>query len=212
MKKVNGPTPPTEVPFNPLDKKNLGLSVADALLSRPVIPLSSLQHFMGAGVYAIYYVGNFPEYEAISRRNAGEKFAQPIYVGKAVPKGARKGGFGLEATPGPALYSRLQEHAETIGQTNTLDIKDFFCRYLVVDDIWIPLGESLLIEMFSPIWNLVIDGFGNHDPGSGRYNQMKSPWDEIHPGRPWAEKCRENKKTPIQVKEEAREYCGKLKK
>jgi hypothetical protein len=26
-----------------------------------------------------------------------------------------------------------------------------------VDDIWIPLGESLLIEMFSPLWNKVLD-------------------------------------------------------
>lgn len=206
MKKAKGPTPPTEVPFNPLDKKNLGLSVADALLARPVIPLSDLHSFVGAGVYAIYYVGNFPEYEAISRRNSEGKFAQPIYVGKAVPKGSRKGGFGLEAAPGPALYSRLQEHAETIGQTNTLAIKDFFCRYLVVDDIWIPLGESLLIEMFSPIWNLVIDGFGNHDPGSGRYNQMKSQWDELHPGRPWAEKLKTNKKEPSVLKEEVRAY------
>ncbi len=206
MKKSKEATPRTEAPFNPLDKKNLGLSVADALLSRSVVPLDALQPFVGAGVYAIYYVGNFPEYEAISRLNADNKFAQPIYVGKAVPKGARKGGFGLDASPGNALFSRLQEHAETIRQTSTLNITDFFCRYLVVDDIWIPLGESLLIEMFSPIWNLVIDGFGNHDPGSGRYNQMKSQWDELHPGRSWAEKLKANKKLPSELKEEVMDY------
>ncbi len=34
-----------------------------------------------------------------------------------------------------------------------------------------------------------MDGFGNHDPGSGRYEQAKSDWDVIHPGRAWAEKC-----------------------
>ncbi len=54
--------------------------------------------------------------------------------------------------------------------------------------IWIPLGESLLIEISRPLWNYALDGFGNHDPGNGRYNQQKSPWDTLHPGREWAEK------------------------
>ena len=35
---------------------------------------------------------------------------------------------------------------------------------------------------------MVVDGFGNHDPGSGRYNQAKSEWDVLHPGRPWIKK------------------------
>ena len=116
-----GPTPPTEIPFNPLAKKNLGLSVADALLARSVFPLSSLQPFVGAGIYAIYYVGAFPVYTEIARRNIDNKFTQPIYVGRAVPKGARKGGFGFEASPGNVLYLRLLEHAETIGQSPTLE-------------------------------------------------------------------------------------------
>jgi len=64
---------------------------------------------------------------------------------------------------------------------------------LVVDDIWIPLGESLLIEKTRPLWNIVLDGFGNHDPGSGRYNQQQSAWDIIHPGRKWAKKLQEGK-------------------
>ena len=34
-----------------------------------------------------------------------------------------------------------------------------------MDDIWIPLGESLLIEMFVPLWNRILDGFGIHDLG-----------------------------------------------
>ena len=55
-----------------------------------------------------------------------------------------------------------------------------------MDDIWIPLAESLLIERFEPLWNRAIDGFGNHDPGKGRYEQKMSPWDTMHPGRSWA--------------------------
>src|SRR5262249_6824895 len=45
--------------------------------------------------------------------------------------------------------------------------------------------ERLMIRTAAPVWNVVVDGFGNHDPGSGRYNQKVSPWDTLHPGRPW---------------------------
>jgi hypothetical protein len=48
----------------------------------------------------------------------------------------------------------------------------------------------MLIDLFNPVWNKLIDGFGNHDPGSGRYLQKRAPWDELHPGRAWAEKLR----------------------
>jgi hypothetical protein len=112
----------------------------------------------------------------------------PIYVGKAIPIGGRKGELQFDATIGSALYKRLSEHAESIRQVNNLSLPDFKCRYLVVDDIWIPLGESLLIRQFRPLWNVAIDGFGNHDPGSGRHRQQKSPWDVLHPGRSWAER------------------------
>lgn len=178
----------SEIPYNPLDKRSLANSVTKAMLERPVSLLPPSNHFIGAGIYAIYYVGNFPLYSYISKRNKDEQYNQPIYVGKAVPAGARKGGFNLET--GPVLYKRLTEHAESIRQAENLDLNDFRCRYLVVDDIWIPLGESLLIEMFQPIWNKIIDGFGNHDPGSGRANQQKSRWDVLHPGRGWATRLR----------------------
>lgn len=54
-------------------------------------------------------------------------------------------------------------------------------------DLIVPT-EAKLIRMHKPLWNTLIDGFGNHDPGSGRYNQAKSEWDVLHPGRPWAER------------------------
>ncbi|WP_218119560.1 Eco29kI family restriction endonuclease [Roseospirillum parvum] len=68
-----------------------------------------------------------------------------------------------------------------------------------MDDIWIPLGESLLISRFVPLWNKWVDGFGNHDPGGGRYNQERSRWDVLHPGRPWATKCKERKEALAQI-------------
>lgn len=33
------------------------------------------------------------------------------------------------------------------------------------------------------------DGFGNHTPGAGRFQQAKSDWYVLHPGREWAERC-----------------------
>jgi hypothetical protein len=50
--------------------------------------------------------------------------------------------------------------------------------------------EAALIRSYKPIWNSLIDGFGNHDPGSGRYEQAMSDWDVCHPGRSWAKKCK----------------------
>jgi hypothetical protein len=42
------------------------------------------------------------------------------------------------------------------------------------------------------VWNRVLDGFGNHTPGAGRFKQQRSRWDTLHPGRSWAEKCAPN--------------------
>lgn len=168
------------------------MSVADALLALPVAALPPEERFIGAGVYAIYYVGSFPPYERVAALNREERFEAPIYVGKAVPPGARKGGFGLDTPAGAVLYSRLREHSRSINQVQGLELKDFQCRYLVVEDIWIPLGENLLIEWFQPIWNKVIDGFGIHKPGRGREKQRRSLWDTLHPGRPLAEELPDN--------------------
>ncbi len=189
----------SEAPYNPLDKKNLGISVADALLAKPVETLPPKESFNGAGIYAMYYVGKYAPYEKIALQNIEKRFASPIYVGKAIPPGARKGDLGLDTPAGTVLFRRLCEHADSIKQVRNLDINDFFCRYLVVDDIWIPLGESLLIKRFLPVWNTVIDGFGNHDPGSGRHNQQRSPWDVLHPGRRWADKLKAHSKTTEQI-------------
>ncbi|WP_080408403.1 Eco29kI family restriction endonuclease [Burkholderia ubonensis] len=193
------------IPFNPLDKKNLGASVAEAMLEQKPQPLGELKQFWGVGIYAIYYVGDFEPYKALADRNRKGAFHAPIYVGKAVPKGARKGG-GIGEIRSRALYDRLREHAESVALANNLNIDDFFCRFLVVDDIWIPLGESLLIAKFSPLWNALVDGFGNHDPGSGRYQGYRPRWDVLHPGRAWAEKCRPREETQEQIVRDVQNY------
>ncbi len=193
------------IPFNPLDKKHLGESVGQAMLRGRVVPLAALERFDGAGIYAIYYTGSFHAYTTLSAANQQDRFLAPIYVGKAVPKGARKGG-SLDLPPGTVLFERLNDHRKSIEAASNLDLNDFHCRYLVVEDIWIPLGESLLISKFSPVWNQLIDGFGNHDPGKGRHAGQKPRWDVLHPGRGWADRLQPRQETSEQIATEAIDY------
>lgn len=198
--------------FNPLDKWNLGESVEKALLERPAQALGKIEPFGGAGIYAIYYKGDFAPYREIAARNKSTNPNQPIYVGKAIPSGGRKGSLEKYEIAGEVLYKRLREHAESIEQVKNLDVVDFTCRYLVVDDIWIPLGETLLITKFSPLWNVVVDGFGNHDPGKGRYKGRRPSWDALHPGRPWALKCEPSAKTGKEILKDIESFLQKGKK
>jgi hypothetical protein len=184
------------VPFNPLDRRNLAASATEALLEKRPVPLGNLEPFYGAGVYALYYDGDFGPYKRIKEANSQHNWLLPIYVGKAIPKGARKGVLDDDLSSEPYLKRRLDEHAESIrSATTTLSIDDFHVRYLVVEDIWIPLVESLMISHFMPIWNNPLEGFGNHDTGAGRYNGYMPRWDVMHPGRKWAPKCKQRPET-----------------
>jgi hypothetical protein len=200
---------PDDILFNPLDKRNLGKSVVDALIERPVVELNAVSPFPGAGVYAIYYKGGFAPYERLSSLNQGSE-TYPIYVGKAIPSGARKGSSINTTLSSTALSKRLFEHATTIALADSLNVSEFTCRYLVVDDIWIALGEALLIEKYQPLWNVVVEGFGNHDPGSGRYQGKRPVWDELHPGRPWADKCEPCKLSHAQILDNVSGYMDRL--
>ena len=185
----------TETPYNPLDKVHLAESVGRALLERPVGPLPPEHQFVGAGIYAIYYVGSFEPYAPIAQSNRNGRFELPIYVGKAIPTGGRKGAGndGEALAAGPELHRRLTEHARSIEEAENLVGEHFVCRHLVVDDVWIGLAERLLVQRLHPLWNVVVDGFGNHDPGRGRHGQQRSPWDVLHPGRPWAARLQDGK-------------------
>ncbi len=185
-------------PYNPLEKGNLAESIARSILDSKVKQLSDTASLVGAGVYVIYYTGKLDFYAPLSALNADGKFQQPIYIGKAIPKGGRKGGLSEDAAAkGTALRDRLGQHLTSVTEGKGLKPKDFHYRCLVVDDIWIPLGENMLIERFKPVWNLVIDGFGNKDPGRRRADQYRSPWDVIHPGRSFTDKLGVNP-TPAQ--------------
>ena len=68
------------IPFNPLERKHLGASVAQAMLAQTPQPLANLPRFEGAGIYAVYYTGRLACYAALSAANRNGKFALPIYV------------------------------------------------------------------------------------------------------------------------------------
>jgi hypothetical protein len=198
-------------PFNPLHKKNLAASIAEALLERDPVSLDAVSRIDGSGVYSIYYTGDHPAYTPLAEANREGRWWAPIYVGKAIPKGGRKGAEIFDddgdQPRGTELWTRLKEHAESIRLASTsLDIRDFYCRFLIVDEIWIPLGENLLISRFIPVWNKHVDGFGNHDPGSGRYNGLMPRWDLLHPGRKWAARCKPRLETREIVAQEVLDY------
>lgn len=193
-----------EEPFNPLDRLALAESVVNRLISRTPGVLPPETPFLGAGVYAIYYLGDNNLYEPIAGFNT------PIYVGKAVPRGARIGGFDLAAAAGRVLWNRLREHSETIRAAVNLDLAEFRCRYLVVEDIWIPLAEQLMITRYRPVWNHVVGGFGNHHVGSTRFSQARPLWDELHPGRGWAAQMQPAELTSEQIVARVQAHFAKL--
>jgi hypothetical protein len=174
--------------FNPLAMESLAESIVQRLMQTDPVPLSGIPRFRGAGVYAIYYTGDFPAYEIVRERNTDGAWSLPIYVGKAVPKGGRQ---GLDVGQDPnntAVWSRLGQHAKSVEAATNLDVADFHARWLIVDDIWIALGESALLRDTRPVWNAMVDGFGNHNPGKGRHSGLVPQWDTLHPGRGWATK------------------------
>ena len=189
--------------FNPLDMHNLAASIVARLEEIEPVPLARLAQFDGAGIYALYYTGGFPAYALLAGRNA-PRCTEPIYIGKAVPSGSRRG--IAVAARSRALHKRVNDHAKSIRAAENLDIADFLVRWLVMEDIWIPLGESAMIRRHAPVWNAILDGFGNHDPGKGRINGVRSKWDTLHPGRPWAVKFPPNPESPAAVSQEVTEY------
>ena len=172
--------------YDPLDYKNLARSVVDALLATSVTSLPPAERFIGSGVYAVYYLGNLPYYARYSSTDLN----RPIYVGKAIPTGGRKGSPSIGSGASNELFHRLKQHARSIEQVRNLNLQEFRCRFLVVMPVWISLAERSLVEHFRPVWNTVVDGFGNHDPGKGRVNMRRPRWDVVHPGRHWATRLR----------------------
>ncbi len=171
-----------ELVFDPTAPNVVGRLVADTLLLQPRRALSDMinARFYGAGVYAIYYRGDFDAYQPVS----GKEY--PLYVGKADPVELHAPG---PREQGEKLSTRLRDHARSIRGTINLKMEDFDCRYLVVRSAWVETAEDHLIEHFKPVWNKemkVCFGFGKHGDAPETRGNKRSPWDTLHPGRNWA--------------------------
>ncbi len=167
--------------FNPF-KTNVRELLVSAFESQELLSLPPASVEVGCGVYALYYTGAHRAYRALSKSKT-----IPIYVGKAVVPGGRKGGGDSAKAVSNFVIKRLREHARTISSSKTLDLKDFECRWLLVVPEFTNAAEAILIDHYKPIWNKFISGFGIHNPGSGRLKQARSDWDMLHPGRTFAE-------------------------
>jgi hypothetical protein len=167
--------------FDPSNPKVVGRFVSLALVAQPRHPLGEIARFYGSGVYAIYYNGPFKLYAPISGTE------NPIYVGQAAPA------VNNARTPmeqGDRLCRRLEDHRKSVGRAvSTLDTAHFEFRSLVVQSGWETAAEDYLIHLFHPIWNSetnILYGLGKHGDSAETRANKRSPWDTLHPGRPWA--------------------------
>ncbi|MGI8403775.1 MAG: Eco29kI family restriction endonuclease [Thermomicrobiales bacterium] len=172
----------------------MGRFIALALVAQARYSLTNVGRFYGSGVYALYYVGDFPLYAQLSGTET------PIYVGQAAPA------INNARTPleqGDRLSRRLNDHRKNIGlATTTLDVNAFEVRSLVVQSGWETAAEDYLIHLFRPIWNSetgILYGLGKHGDSSTTRANRRSPWDTMHPGRGWATPTLENAKTPERI-------------
>jgi hypothetical protein len=183
----------------------------DFFESTPLHPLPPLEIFNGVGVYALYYSGQDQLYRIMGELNHKE-YRLPIYIGKAVPTGWRTGRIAIRMESAN-LRNRLREHARSIKYAANLHTQDFKCRFILLEnvemDLIVPI-EAELIRRFRPLWNMIIDGFGNHDPGKGRRDQSPSEWDILHPGRPWVSRLMGIPPDKNDVQKKVQQYMNHL--
>jgi hypothetical protein len=168
--------------FDPLRLDILSQNLREAVDQRPRIAFPPPERFSGAGLYALYYTGSLKLYAGLRDMDI------PIYVGKAEAGNSSYGDPLNEDRP--KLYERIAKHARGVQEVDrnggNLEVSDFEVRYLLLDDVWIVLGERALLRAYAPVlWNTLMPGFGANPPGTARQNG-RSIWDTIHPGRPRA--------------------------
>lgn len=181
--------------FDPSNPNYMGRFTAAALLIQPRHPLAEVEKFYGAGVYALYYKGDFTAYEKVSGKET------PLYTGKADPKIAHSEN---PTEQGDSLSRRINEHRKSIQLVSGdggISLEDFEVRYLVTASGFQVTAENFLINYFKPIWNKetkICFGIGKHGDDANTRKNKKSPWDTLHPGRKWA-LASEELKTPEEI-------------
>jgi len=166
-------------PFDPLAVENVGVTLAVELLDRPLSPMPPSTPFAGPGVYALYYCGPHAAYSDLLKLDAGNS-RYPVYIGKAAGESSKQG-FTTQVGRDRKLYDRIVEHSKSISAVPSLDLSDFKCRYIVLNDAYITLAESVMIRVFRPPWNGM--SFGSKVVGKIRIGGKPPLWDSLHPGR-----------------------------
>jgi hypothetical protein len=165
--------------FNPLDTGSLTKVFANELVSRSCVRLPAIDAstILGSGLYALYYDGDFESYARLSLAGCD----WPIYLGSALPSGARTG--KVRSGGKSPILERLERHASSVSAANNLDASHFHARWFEVDEPFIILGEILLLRFYRPLWNATLPGFGAKVVGGQRTGGRVSRWDTLHPGR-----------------------------
>ena len=175
----------------------------------PVHALPPPEPFSGAGVYAIYCIAREGIYRKFGDVVNREEYAIPIYVGKAVPTGWRQSRNTDTQIGERVLFSRLRQHSASIMAASNLQPADFVCRFVIFEGVaseMIAAVEAALIKKHNPLWNSVIDGFGNHDPGGRRTTGKIPQWDVLHPGRAWASRMTGEKPSLASLRRRVADY------
>ena len=195
--------PDTE--FDPADPRVIGQLIAKAMMGRDPVPLSSLcdQSFYGSGVYANHYDGPFDAYRPITG------FHHPIYVGKADPGDV----YAARARQqGQRLWHRLaRDHPRSLGRIRNLDISHFHCRHLDFRRTWQTTDDDrrrlphpmVQTHLEQPDEYLFRIRQARRQGLHPRSNTV-SPWDTLHPGRPFSagEGSQPNPKSSDDIKAE----------
>lgn len=175
----------------------------------PVQSLPPPEVFSGIGVYALYCTSRKGIYSKFGDIINREEYAVPIYVGKAVASGWRQSRNIEDDTTDRTLFQRLRQHYNSIDAAKNLDPADFACRFVIFEGIaseMVAAVEAALIKKHNPLWNSVIDGFGNHDPGGRRTTGKIPQWDVLHPGRTWAMRMTGEKPSLAYLKRRVADY------
>lgn len=189
-----------------LDTASLAESIVARFDASDAVCLDAVPAFKGGGLYALYYRGPFDTYRVLSSVNE-TALTHPIFVGTAEPRCDRyEASRQLGQVNSRALSGRLRRHATSIRAVSNLDIAHFQARWLVVDSVWTALGESAMIRRYRPVWNAVLVGFDDTDPGRRRAEGLRSAWDTLHPGRPWAAKYIGRDETADQIAQDVGQY------
>ncbi|EHR48750.1 Eco29kI restriction endonuclease [Saccharomonospora marina XMU15] len=172
--------------FNPLDPAAIGAILRERLEQEESHDFPP-DPFRGAGLYALYYVGDgIPEYQPLANEFRQGRHI-PVYVGKAE---SGNSSYGFEPDYNATnLSDRIAKHADSVAEVErfngggNLRLVDFRVKFLSIDDAWIVLGERALLRAYRPVlWNSIVNGFGSNPPGTARKN-ARSVWDTMHPGR-----------------------------